>query len=64
MDIPPLSEEDRLHIRIEARNAAIVALAMLDILGDELLAAAQLQHAINKMSYQDAPQPPISNMLH
>ena len=59
-----MTEEDRLHLRIEARGTAIAALAMLDMLGDELLAAAQLQYALDQMSYQGTPQPPISNLLH
>ena len=60
----PLTEEDRLHLRIEARGTAIAALEMLDRLGDEWLAAAQLQYALDQMSYQGSPQPPISNLLH
>jgi len=43
-------------LRIKARSTMQEALEMLDVLGDELPAAATLQHAIDRMSDRLADQ--------
>jgi hypothetical protein len=49
-----LRDERVSKLRIKARSRMQEALEMLDVLGDELPAAATLQHAIDRMSDMDA----------
>jgi hypothetical protein len=46
-------DERTPKLRRKARSTMEEALAMLDALGDELPAAATLQHAINQLSDQN-----------
>jgi hypothetical protein len=41
-------------LRIKARSTMVEALEMLNVLGDELPAAKTLQHAIDRLSEQNA----------
>lgn len=45
--------EQTSKLRIKVRSTMVEALEMLDVLGDELPAAATLQHAIDRLSDQN-----------
>jgi hypothetical protein len=49
-------DERASQLRNKARSTMVEALEMLDVLGDELPAAATLQHAIDRLSGGQADQ--------
>jgi hypothetical protein len=51
-------DDTRFKLRIEAQTAMTSALGCLDQLGDEGAAAATLQHAIDRLSFQSAGSAP------